>query len=1055
VRRWSLLLVIFATLAVAQTPTGRVLGVVTDPSGAGVPMAQLVATSLATNQSWHGVTDSQGSYLIRDVPPGRYKLSVQRDGFRSSDVPEFEVTALQNVRLDVQLTVGDLAQSVTVTSEAVQVDTRNASEGLLVDDRRVRDLPLNGRNVVDLSALTPGVQSTSTTIKADYNQQQIVVNGGRQTSVNFLLDGASTQFFHRGQGLILPPPDAVQEFRLVTSGVPAEYGRGFAILSAVTRSGSNDFHGSAWEFLRNDDFDARSFFATEVPKLRFNQFGATGGGPIRKNKTFFFVSYEGLRIRQDEVSSSTVVPDSAERTGDFSGSKKKIIDPATRLPFPGNQIPLSQQDPVALNLLNTYVPNANLPNGQYVAQASSPTNGNQGLARVDHAFNDANRLNVRYFHDYNEGLDPLSSSSFAGYSPIQTSLREQVITAEDQHTFSPHLIGELRANYTRFNYLENNTSRQTLLDLGATDFVHAGGPTTLPTINISGFFNLGPGRDRQRLSEDIDLAGNVNYEIGSHEIKAGFDLDHNRFLYRDNRNTGGTFKFDGSVSGNAFADFLLGKAVSLSQSTPIATDQRYLVPAFYIQDTFHATRTLTLSFGVRDEIYPPWKEIRGIGVSFLPGQQSAVIPSAPSGLIYQGDKNFAYQGDYANWAPRVGLAWDVTGDGKTAVRAQYGIFYEALTAEQASGVLVPQPFGLNYTLNNPEALSAPYAGTVNPFPYTFAPGSARFVQPIQIPKEVTGSLRNPYTQNFGVSAQRQLTRDLLLNVAYVSTVGRKLIILREVNPAVYGPGATTKNTSARRIYAPEFDSVGGLFSDGNSDFNSLQVTLTKRLEKGISFGVAYTYSKAIDEAVSGGNAFATVDQGGPQNPFNVAADRSLSDFDTRHRLTASYLYELPFLHGHTVLDRILGGWELGGLVTLKSGSPVNILTGTDNSRTGVGFDRPSVIGDPNDLPARSKAEELAEYFDVSAFVPNTIGTYGNAGRNVIIGPGLFDWDVSLAKRFRITESQTLQVRGDSFNLTNRANFSNPGNTVTSPTTFGRITAASNGRILQVSLKYVF
>jgi hypothetical protein len=1055
VNRTLAVLAFSSVLVIAQTPTGQVLGVVTDASGAGVPLAQIAVTSLTTNQSQSVVADDRGSYLIRGVLPGRYKLSARRDGFRSSEVREFEVTTLENVRLDVQLTVGDLSQTITVSSEAVQVDTRSASAGLLVDDRRVRDLPLNGRNVVDLAALTPGVQSTSTTIKADYSQQQIVVNGGRQTSVNFLLDGASTQFFHRGQGLTLPPPDAVQEFRLVTSGVPAEYGRGFAVLSAVTRSGTNDFHGSAWEFLRNDDFDARSFFATQVPKLRFNQFGATGGGPIHKNKTFFFASYEGLRIRQDVVSSSTFVPDSAQRSGNFSALTKKIINPTTKVPFAGNIVPRSDMDPVALKLLTTYVPSANLPNGQYVAQANSPTSGNQGLVRLDHSFNDTNRLNVRYFHNYNEGLDPLSSSSFAGYSPIQTSLREQVLTAEASHIFSPRLITELRVNYTRFNYLENNTSRSTMLDLGATDFVHAGGPATLPTININGFFNLGPGRDRQRLSEDFDVAANVSYQWGTHEIKAGFDLDHNRFLYRDNRNTGGTFKFDGSVTGNAFSDFLLGKAVSLSQSTPIGTDQRYLIPSFYIQDTFHATRTLTLSLGLRDEIYPPWKELRGSEVSFLPGQQSNIIPSAPPGLIYQGDTKYAYQGDYANWAPRIGMSWDVFGDGKTAVRAQYGIFYEALTAEQASGVLVPQPFGLNYTLNNPLALSAPYAGTVDPFPYSFNPSSARFVTPIQIPKEVTGSLRNPYTQNFGASIQRQLTNNLLLDVAYVGTIGRKLVILREVNPAVYGPGATTKNTSARRIYAPLFDSVGGLFSDGNSNYNSLQVTLTKRLEKGISFGLAYTYSKAIDEAVSGGNAFATVDQGGPQNPFNVAVDRSLSDFDTRHRLTASYLYELPFFHLHPWANRVFSGWELGGLLTLKSGSPVNLLTGTDNSLTGVGFDRPNVVGNPDDLPSRSKAATLAEYFDVSAFVPNTTGTYGNAGRNVIVGPGLFDWDVSLAKRLHITEKHTLQIRGDGFNVVNKANFSNPGSTVTSPTTFGRITSASNGRILQVSLKYFF
>jgi len=1049
-------LLALAGLMKAQTPSGQILGVITDSSGAVVSKAAVAATNLNTNLISRTTSDDQGNYLLTDIAPGIYRLAVQREGFEIAKTEQVEVDAVKNVRLDIQLVVGGTAQSVTVSSEAVQVDTRSETEGLLIDDRRVTDLPLNGRNIIDLAALVPGVSSVNDTIMATYTQQAITVDGGRQTSTNFLLDGAPAEFYHRGQGLQLPPPDAVEEFQVITSGAPAEYGRGFATLSAVTRPGTNQYHASLWEFLRNNDLDARSFFQAAVPVLHFNQFGGTFGGPVRRNKTFVFLSFEGLRIAQDELSSSNILPSAAERTGDFSQLAKPVIDPTTGQQFPGNVIPSYRLDPVALKVLSTYVPTTpNLPNSQYVAQATQPTSGNQGIARVDHSFSDTDKFDFRYYQDFNTGFDPLSSSTFTGYSPIATSLREQVITAEDTEAFSPSLLGTVRANYTRFNYLEANTSRLTLDDLGGSDFVHAGGPTTLPILAVSGFFTLSPGRDRQRLSDDVDLSGNLAWQHGRHQIKAGTDLSRDRFSYTDNRNTGGDFTFNGSLTGNAFADFILGKPVSLSQSSPINTDQRYIVSGFFVQDTFRATARLTLSLGLRAELFPPWLEKSGIAVGFEPGATSATFPTAPPGLIYQNDPNFPYQGDYKNFGPRVGLAWDVFGDGKTAVRAQYGIFYDAITAEQAGGVLVPQPFGLNYTLSLPAALSTPYAGTTDPFPYVVSTTNAHYVEPITIPKAVAEGVVNPSTQNFGASVQRQLTGNLLLDVAYVGTLGRHLIILNELDPAVYGPGATLKNENARRLYAPVYASIGGLSSGGNSDYNGLQVTLTQRFRKGLTFGLAYTYSKSIDEAVSGDNAFATVDQGGSQNPFDVRADRSLSDFDQRHNLRVSWLYELPWLKGNkSLVDKVAGGWEIGGLLTVQSGLPFGLLTGLDNSLTGVGFDRPNVVGNPNDLPSRSTAATLAEYFDISAFVANSIGNYGNAGRNDLTAPGLFNLDVSLDKHFRITESQTLQVRADSFNVTNTPFFSAPGNTLTSPT-FGRITSSGNGRIFQVSLKYQF
>lgn len=1036
----------------AQTPSGQIFGVITDPSATAVAGASITVQNETTNQQRVLASGVAGDYVVSQLAPGRYRLTVRHPGFKAAVVSDLELQALQNLRSDVQLSLGELAESVTVVSENIQVDTRGSSAGLLVDDKRVRELPLNGRNVLDLALLAPGVSSVGTTIRPDFGQQTIRVNGGRHTSTNFLLDGGSVNYFHRGQGLSLPPPDSIQEFKLITTGVTAEYGRGFAVLSAVTRSGSNELHGSLWEFLRNDAFDARSFFVPRVSKLRFNQFGGTLGGPIVKDRTFFFGSYQGLRIREDATASSAFVPSAAERTGDFSQRPEALRDPLTGAQFPGNVIPSSRIDPVARRLLETYVPAANGVNGQFVSQQGRPTTGDQFLGRIDHSINERNRLNGRYHWDYNRGLDPFAGgSNLPDYSPITTSYRQQVATIEDTHTFAPNLIAVFRVNFTRFNYLESNTAKQTLLELGATDFVHAGGPPTLPVINVTGQFQIGPGRDRQRLSQNVDLSANATYLRGRHEVKWGTDIQRNRFLYRDNRDVGGTFQFDGSQTGLSFADFLLGRARRLSQATPIETDQGYLVSGLFVQDTWKASSRLTLTLGLRAELFPRWKEKRGIAVGFVPGVQSQVLPGAPAGLVYQNDDGFPYEGDYNNFAPRAGFAWDIFGDGRTAIRGHYGISYDALTAEQASGVLIPQPFGLSYTLNNPAALSAPYAGTTNPFPFIFDPASARFVLPVRIPKAVDGGIRNPYAQTFGLNVQRQFA-SLLVDVGYVGTLGRKLIILREVNPAIPGPGATTANTNARRIYAPAFESIGGLFSDGRSNYHSLQVQVVRRWTAGLTFNANYTWSKSIDEAVSGGNAFATVDQGGAQNPFNRRADRALSDFDIRHRLAASFLYEIPF-RDRGGWSRLYGGWELGGLVTAETGSPFTVVSGRDNSLTAVGFDRPDLIGDPR-LEAGSRQESIQRYFNTEVFMRNADGQFGNAGRNILTGPSRFMLDTSLTKRFAISEHHSLQLRGDAFNILNRPNFSDPVASLAS-SNFGQITSAGAGRILQVSLKYSF
>lgn len=1044
----------------AQSPTGEVAGVVRDPSGSTVPGARITVVNQNTSERKTATTNDGGDYVLPQLPVGVYTVTVAASGFRNAERRDVALTAMQNLRLDFSLEVGEATQTIEVKGEVTQVDTRSAVHGMLVDDRRVRDLPLNGRNSLDLVRLIPGVNSIGTTIRPEFGQQTMRLNGGRSTAVNYLLDGGSVGYFHRGQGLELPPPDALQEFRVATVGTPAEYGRGAAVVSAVTRSGTNQLHGSAWEFLRNDAMDARSFFAASVSKLRFHQFGAALGGPVYvpktydgRNRTFWFFSYQGLRIAEDQLSSSAVPGTPAELRGDFSAVRAGVRDPLSGQPFPGGQIPTSRFDPVSSAVLRDYHQPANRANGQYVAQVSRPTDGNQYLGRVDQAISDRNRLNVRYFINNNAGADMFpQGSNFPGYSPFENRLRMQTVTVEDTHAFSPSVLHSLRATYTRFNYLENNTVRRTLVELGASSFTHAGGPPTLPNLTVVGRFTLTPGRDRQRLSDNLDFSDSVAVSTAEHQWKFGVDVQRNRFLYRDNNNTGGQFRFDGSQSNDALADFLLGRARSMQQASPIDTDQRYTVLGFYAQDAWKISRRVTLNLGLRYEAFPAWREQYGKLSAFVAGARSTRFPNAPAGLVFPGDAVFPYRSDRNNFSPRFGLAWDVEGNGRTAVRASYGVFYEPLTAEMAGGVLAPQPFGLVVNRDVTQ-LSAPFGGTVNPFPFSVSTTNATFVLPVNIPKSYDPGLRNPYTMNYSVGVQRQLSGSLMADVAYVGSVSRKGIMMRELNIAQLTPGATTGNTNARRIYAPTYASIGQLFSDSNANYNSLQMQLQKRFSRGFTLSSSYTWAKAIDEN-SGSNAFAQLSQQSYQNPLDRRAERAAGDFDVRHRWAASFLYELPYFSGAGWGRRLLGGWELGGILVLNTGSPLQLLTGRDNSLSGVNNDRPDSAGNWRLPEGRSRSEQLARFFDTTAFRANATGTFGNAGRNIVYGPGVVRLDTSLSKSFALTERHRLQMRLDAFNLPNRPNFGNPNGTLSSPA-FGRIQDAGSGRILQVSAKYLF
>ncbi len=1045
------LLIVSAISAYGQTTAGEIAGAVSDPTGAAVPGVAITFINENTGEERAVESGPTGEYLATQMQVGTYRAEVRAEGFRAVERPGISLSTLQSLRVDFVLELGQVTETVTITSQAPQVDTRSTQIGMTVDDRRIKDLPLNGRNPLDLVRLVPGVQRVSTTIRPSFGQQAMNINGGRHFSVNYLLDGGSMSYFHRGQGLILPPPDAVQEFRVSTTGVTAEHGRGFSVISAVTRSGTNSFHGSLWHFLRNDAMDARNFFSRTVPKLRFNQFGGTVGGPIKRERTFFQLTYQGQRIREDRLRAAFPAT-AAEREGDFSDADP-IRNADTGEPFAQNRVPASHLDPVARHMLDGWVPLPDRSDGSFVTQVSQPSDDDQYLTRVDHNFSDRNKVNFRLFYDHNEGADPLRNADFINYGPNPRFNKMQTYTLEDTHLLTPTLVNTVRLTYTRFNYQESIPFDDDLADFGATDFNHAGGVVkSRPLATVTNRFQLGPGRHRQRLSQNYALSWNLSWLKGNHNMKWGVDTQRNQFLYRDNRATGSEWQFTGNRTGLPMADFVTGRARRVRQASPIEFDHRYIQTGIFFQDSFKLRRNVTMTVGVRNEFFPRWEEQQNQQTALIEGGRSSFIPDAPAGLVWLSDSEFPYRDNLTNIAPRFGLAWDVFGNGRTSIRTSYGISYDPLTAEMAGGVQALQPFGASVDINSPFALSAPFRGHFNPFPFVFDPSDPNFVFPVTVPKGFAPGLRNPYMQAFNLTVQQQVAANLMVEVAYVGNLGRNLTYNREQNWALYGPGATARNTDDRRIHQG-FGSIGQLNSGASSVYNSLQVQVQRRFSRGLTFQLAYTYGRAIDEVLTN-SAFATVTQNGLQNPNNRAAERGRGDFDVQQRAVASWLYELP-APGNGLAAQILGGWELGSILTLQEGRPFHVDAGRDQSLTAVRHDRSQIVGNPALPSGRTRGEKVWEWFDKDAFALAPEGSFGNSGRNNLQGPGLVNLDISLRKRIRPAEGHSVDLRVDFFNLPNHPNFGLPRRGSATDRRLGRITGASSGRIGQVSLKYSF
>lgn len=1052
-----ILLVLCAGLTgLAQQPTADVTGLISDSSGAAIPGAEIQITNIDTALHWETKSNESGNYVFTGLPPGNYTIRIQKQGFETTSRSAFELTVGQRARFDFRLTVGNVSETVEVTGSAPLLESESSSMGQVITTKPINDLPLNGRNFLQLAKLSMGVMEPKPGDRGTAGGS-FVANGVRAQFNNFMLDGVDNNAKIVDQQnsspvVIQPSVDALQEFRVETNNYSAEYGYSAgAVVNATIKSGTNAFHGTAFEFLRNDALDARNYFANPTarkPVLQQNQFGGVVGGPVVKNRAFFFGSYEGTRINRGSTIVTTV-PTAAMRTGDFTG-QPTIYDPNSSVPagatfartaFLNNKIPSNLLDPAALKLLAA-LPLPTIPNQTANNYVVSPTNTNRAKradVKGDFQISQADSLFARYsfFTAQTVTYGPFPPP-LIGSTNFQTAPKDNLgngAAMGETHVFRPTLVNEARIGYNRIQdllspFVTDNVNSQ----FGLSGIPVQPGVTGLPSISISGFATLGEATflPNDKISETITAQDHLAWTAGKHFIKLGGDYRWVRSWFKISSSARGSYTFNGAFTqnpqktagtGSGLADFLLGIPSGASLSNLISGDLRYNYWGGYVQDDWKLTPRLTLNLGLRYEFWTQPVERNDQQANYMVADHKLIFPNnkVPAGLPASLVENIPsgigsrslMKNDTNNFAPRMGLAYQLRPT--FVIRVGGGIFYADDPAIGASARLVANP---------PFFQSNSYAtDQINPILFldTGFPANA-IGQNVNVATAGLSAwapdMQQAYVAHWSFSIQKQIS-NFLIETAYVGTKGTGLPVTYNINTQFPGAGSVASRRPVQGLSDISFTSALD-----NSSFNALEARVEHRYSKGLALLASYTYSKTLD---IGGESL--VGDLSLRNARNVMAERSLSSSDMRHRFVSSVLYDLPVGKGRMLdignrfLNGVVGNWQLNGILTVRSGTPFTPALGTSTANTGAA--RPNRIGNGN-LPSDQRS--ISNWFDKTAFVAPTPFNFGNAGRNILIGPGGTNLDASLFKSFPLRllgEGGQIQFRAESFNVLNHPQFALP------------------------------
>jgi hypothetical protein len=1079
----QVVLAVWMTILVASpvfAQTGQVNGVVSDNTGGVVPGALVKAIEVATGLSRDTTTGADGRYTFTSLRPTTYDLVVELSGFRPSRRTGVILQANQNLTINFAIELGTLAETVTVSGESPTVDVSSATLSEVVDSKRIVELPLNGRDAATLSTLVPGMVLTTVdreSGKTIPGALRMSTNGTESRQVSFRLDGTSHSDPYYQQNQPFPFPDALQEFSIQTSNYSAAQGNSAgAVVNAVTRSGTNDLHGGAFGYLRDGKFTAKNYFASEKDFLKRKQYGGYAGGPIVRNKVFFFTGWQGTTIDNRGSNLVQFAPTTDQRNGNFAtcgaACNVPIIDPQTGVAFPGNQIPVSRFDPASVNVLR-YIPQVG-GDGRIQVPRLIGQDDNQVVAKVDQQLGESNQLGVRYFFDHFTNDPTYTEGDLLSYRnpTLQSRVRAQNIVGSWTRTLTNTSLNELRVGYNRmharrFPPTNNVPSMQ---ELGVRLPIYP----TLPSIseiNASGYFNIGDNLEASFVRNGFEINDRFSWLKGKHNIQAGGEAQRYTVEIENQFRRAGHFVFNGSRTGHPIADFLLGYVQTFDQGTGEYKDYEVWYGSLFVQDDFRVSSRFTLNLGLRYENTPPWHETVGRIEYFSVEDynnnvRSTVFPAAPRGETFRGDAGVPYDGTDAksnNFGPRLGFAWDLTGDGKTSLRGGGGLFYDQhRDGESGNGAVNAAPWNVRLSVTRPTGpFSDPYRGRTD-FDLvtdgTIGTQQAPFPRPVLI-ETLDSTYKTPLTYNWNLTFERELMSALTARAAYVgsrSVNGRRTV---QLNPAVYSP-TDTRGTDDRRLFAA--DGIGQVIQqrqDRESMYHGMQLTLQKRYSRGFTVTSSYTLSR-----VEGNFGDEVI----PWNEFNLDKKDPfvwgpLSQ-DRTHRFTTSWVWDLPGANMAGPLKWVLGNWQYSGVMEFESGRPFNIISGSDRSGRGIGStnDRAKLTGQP--LAPPSGADERV-WFNPAAFAVADVGTFGNVPKGFLRGPSFHSWNMGLFKNFRYGTGSNVQLRIEAFNVFNQVNFDIPGTTAgdnrvaVNSANFGSITrtvpVTGDPRLVQFGLKFVF